>query len=219
MPTRSSRPFCLKLWPVLLLLAACRDDNVTSYRVPKPKDPVPSAVAATGLPPSHPSTTPAAASGGSMSGPAVATAAGAALTWTAPARWTPKAASAMRKGSYTITGDDGTTADLAITAFPGDVGGEAANVNRWRGQLGLAPMPAAETAGALTRFDAHGLKVAVLDIVGTSNAAPTRLVGAIVPFGGATWFFKLVGPDALVAGEKATLFALLTTVQPAPATP
>src|ERR1041384_6863041 len=37
MSTPRSRALCLRLWPVLLLLAACRDDDVTSYRVPKAK--------------------------------------------------------------------------------------------------------------------------------------------------------------------------------------
>ena len=48
--------------------------------------------------------------------------------------------SAMRRGSYSITDDRNNEADLSITAFPGDVGGELANVNRWRGQVGLEPL-------------------------------------------------------------------------------
>jgi hypothetical protein len=220
MPRPILRPPCCLLGSVLLLLAACRDDDVTAYRVPKAKDPVPPALAAARLPPSHPSTAPApAAAGAGLSGPAVATAAGAALSWTAPAHWQAKAAGAMRKGSYTIAGDAGATADLGITAFPGDVGGEAANVNRWRSQVGLAALPDAQTAGALQRLEAHGLKVAVLDVAGQGSGSATRLLGAIVPVGGATWFFKLVGPDALVARERAAFLAFLATVQPASATP
>jgi hypothetical protein len=154
-----------------------------------------------------------------MTGPAVATATGAGLAWTAAAHWQAKAASSMRKGSYTITGDAGVTADLGITAFPGDVGGESANVNRWRGQVSLPPLADAAIPSILTRIEAHGLKIAVIDCVGSSDAGPTRLVGAMVPFGGATWFFKLLGPDALVAREKPAFLQFLATVQPAAVTP
>jgi hypothetical protein len=200
---------------VLLLLPACRDEAIASYRVPKAKDPAPAPLAATASP--HASTAavpPPAAPGAGMADTAVATATGAALTWIAPSAWQPKAASAMRKGSYTV-GEGAATAELAITAFPGDVGGEVANVNRWRGQVGLAPLPDADTAAAVTRLEVNGLKIAVLDAGGAAGNA-TRLVGAMVPFGGSTWFFKLLGPDAVVAKEKPAFLAFLQTVRPAP---
>jgi hypothetical protein len=108
-------------------------------------------------------------------------------------------------------------AELAVTAFPGDVGGEAANVNRWRGQIQLPPLGEAEVAANITRLEANGLNIAVVDLAGGS----TRMLGAIVPFGGATWFFKLLGPDAVVAGERPLFLEFLSTLRPeaAPATP
>jgi hypothetical protein len=154
-----------------------------------------------------------------MAATPVATATGAALTWTAPARWQAKPASSMRRGSYTLAGEGTATADLAITAFPGDVGGEVANVNRWRGQLSLPPLPEAQAAPTLTRLTVGPLKLAVVELTGTANGGPARLLGAMVPFGDATWFFKLMGPDTLVAQEKSAFLAFLQTVQPAAPTP
>lgn len=204
------------VWPVLLALTACRDDEIVAYRVPKPKDPAPAAPAAAASPHAAPiaAATPAAPGAG-MAGTTVATATGAALTWSAPAHWEAKAGSAMRKGTYLITGDAGATAELAITAFPGDVGGEAANVNRWRGQVGLPPLADAATAASLIRLEANGLKLAVVDAAGPSS----HLLGAMVPFDGGIWFFKLVGPDALIAREKAAFLQFLQTVRPAEAKP
>jgi hypothetical protein len=207
-------------WPVLLLWTACRDENVVSYRVPKEKDPAPHAVAAAGTPSNAPS--PAAApapSGASMADQPVATASGAALTWIAPSNWKAKAPSSMRKGSYTIEGEGGQSAELAITAFPGDVGGELANVNRWRGQLGQTSLSDADAKAAITRIEANGLKIGVVDIVGTANGGPARLVGAMVPFNNSTWFFKLIGADAVVAKEKAAFLTFLQSVRVAEATP
>ncbi len=88
------------------------------------------------------------------------------LTWTAPATWKAKPGSAMRKGSYTIGTEGGPAADLAITAFPGDVGGDLANVNRWLGQLGRPPIAAAELAGVLTPLAGAGVAMQVVDLAG-----------------------------------------------------
>ena len=44
---------------------------------------------------------------------------------------------------------------------------------------------------------------------------PQRILGAIVPFNGGTWFFKLMGPDALVAKAKPGFLEFLKTVRPA----
>ena len=179
----------------LLLLGACRDPKITTYRVPKEQSPAP------------PAAPPPAGSGATMANTAVTTAGGPRLTWTAPTHWTAKPGSAMRKGSYAIAGDAGATADLSITAFPGDVGGEVANLNRWRGQLQLPP--ASEADLALTRFEQDGLKIAVVDF----DNGQQRLLGAIVPFRGTTWFFKLTGPAAPMAEEKPAFLAFLKTVK------
>lgn len=214
----SRRPF-LVLALVMLTSSACRRAEVTAYRVPKEKDQaMPAAIADTGAPMMPVAGSGPAAPGGGMAATPVATASGAGLAWTASANWTAKAASAMRKGSYTITGEGGATADLSITAFPGDVGGEAANVNRWRTQVSLAPLADAETAAAVTRLSANGLAIGVVEFAGT-GANAQRILGAIVPFGGATWFFKLMGPDAVVASAKPAFLEFVKTIKAAPSAP
>jgi hypothetical protein len=126
----------------------------------------------------------------------------------------------MRKGSYNVPGADGAAADLSITAFPGDVGGELANVNRWRGQLQLPPLGDAELAATTTAVAHDGLNFVVVDIANPQNPGAGRILGAFAAYEGATWFFKLKGPDDLVAHEKPAFLAFLQTVRPsAPATP
>jgi hypothetical protein len=163
------------------------------------------------LPPGHPSIDgstpplPITADAG-MAAAQVPIAGDQPLVWTVPAQWTPKKASAMRKGSFTVSGPEG-AADLSITAFPGDVGGDLANVNRWRGQLQLPPVP--DLTGALQPIEANGLRILVFD--GANSG--TRMLGAIVPRAGETWFFKLTGPDALVTHEKPAFLGFLKTVK------
>jgi len=204
---------CLLL-ATALLLGSCKDRQVTAYRAPKDAPPpaMPTAAGGNALPADHPPIGPAAggasASGGDMANTAVPTAAGG-LTWTAPAGWTPKALGSMRKGSFSIKGTDGGEADLSITAFPGATGGLEANLNRWRGQVGLPPQSPEEVVAGVEKFSSNGLEFLVADYAGGGN----RLVGAIVPYQGNSWFFKLSGPDALVASQKDTFRDFLHTVK------
>ena len=55
-----------------------------------------------------------------------------------------------------------------------------------------------------------------MDLVGTGSGAQ-HILGAMIPYGGATWFVKLSGPDALVAKEKPAFLAFLDTIKAAPA--
>jgi len=192
---------------LILVLAGCDRPEVASYTIPKeaPSD------QASGEPPAAPF---AANGGGSMAGAQVPTVGGPGLSWTAPVSWQAKPLSAMRKGSFAVTAD-GQTADLSITAFPGDVGGELANVNRWRGQVQLPPLDESNLGAGITRLSVHGLPLTVVDLKGDG---PQRILGAIVPYSDGTWFFKLMGPDAVVSQAKADFMAFLQTITP-PATP
>ncbi len=210
---------------LLFLAAGCKDRDVVVYRTAK-EGPAPSATATAQkmpppstdkLPDGHPpidgsaapvATAPNGSAMGALPGSAVAQ--GNALKWTAPAHWQAKAAGSVRKGSYAIPGENGAAGDLSITAFPGDTGGLHANINRWRGQVGLAPASNAEIDQSVEHLDVNGLHVELVEMVGPSGI---RLLGAIVPHQQETWFFKLTGPDALIAGEKAAFRAFVQTVQ------
>jgi hypothetical protein len=134
----------------------------------------------------------------SMAATTVPAAQGSGLTWTAPSGWQPGPANPMRRATYEIPGESG-ECELTITAFPGDVGGELANVNRWRGQIGLSPISEGELGAALTRLSANNLSFAVADLKADSGKA---IVGAMLPLGGSTWFFKMTGSPAAVSAAK-----------------
>lgn len=206
---------------LVILLTGCKDREITAYRAPKDApvaaQPQAPAVDTNKLPPGHPPidglSAPGATDGmAAMAGTTVPTASDAsALTWTAPAAWTAKPLGAMRKGSFAVKGN-GAEADLGITAFPGDTGGLHANLNRWRGQVGLPAASPAELDATLLHLDGQGVHFEVIDLVGTGNA-PVRMLGAITSHGGNSWFFKLMGPDALVAAEKPAFLEFLKTVK------
>lgn len=199
----SSRlPVCAALLAILLA-SGCRDREITAYRAPK--DPVVAPPMPAGMPPASPGSD-------NMANTAVPTG-GDTLVWTAPAHWAAKPASAMRKGSYAIKEGDA-EADLSITSFPGDTGGLLANLNRWRGQISLPALAADQLDANTEHLDIGSLHVDVVDFAGSAGGTPTRILGAVVPVGGETWFFKLMGPDALVAKEKPAFLEFLHSVRP-----
>jgi len=208
-------PACRLSIPVfglLLALTACRESKVTAYRIPKEKE--------IELPEGHPPTAGAMpgadATAGAMPGmdmmnaAPVPTAEGPGLSWTAPAEWKLGPPAPMRKATFTIAGPAG-TAELTVTAFPGDVGGDLANVNRWRGQVGFAPLTEDTLDQNLDRIESNGLHLAIVDL--TDPAKPKATLGAIVPYSGSTWFFKLSGPTALVQQQKAVFLAFVKTIK------
>jgi hypothetical protein len=204
-----------------LLAAGCRKATVESYRIPKEKDPEMPLAMGPGAGGAPAATAPdsAAAGAGSMAGTAVPTADGPGLTWTAPAAWQPKPASPMRKGSYAVPGTGTGEGDLSITAFPGDVekgglGGELANVNRWRAQVQLPPVGDADLPALVQRVEHNGLTFRIVDFTGPGDGAQ-RMIGAYVPYGDATWFIKLAGPATVVGAAKPQFLAFLETVKPA----
>src|SRR5208283_5896950 len=139
----------LVLTPLLLLLAAgCHRDEVKVYRVAKDQDQaqpqtapaLPTDSPNPSLPPGHPDIS--SAPGTSL--PATPRTGLPQLTWTTPPGWTELPAGEMRVASFKVTGADGKQADVSVIPLPGGAGGDFSNVNRWRGQVGLAPVSEAE---------------------------------------------------------------------------
>jgi hypothetical protein len=118
--------------------------------------------------------------------------------WTVPAGWQEKPAGMMQLAKFAVTGDNA-KAEVTVASFPGDTGGTLANVNRWRTQLGLSPVDQAGLANVTTPLDLGGTKALLVDMANPDKKS--RLVAAMVPRGANTWFYKLMGDEAIVARE------------------
>ncbi len=170
-----------------------------------------------GMPPGHPPVgdskgAPAQSAMSAMASMPVPTAsADNTLVWTAPASWQTKPLGQMRRGSFGIKGADGSEADLSIFVFSGPAGGVIDNINRWRGQIGLAPVDQAKLADETSLIKTEsGLDLTVVDM---TNATGERIIGAILSENGFSWFFKLKGPAALLGAEKNSYLSFLKTVK------
>jgi hypothetical protein len=135
-----------------------------------------------------------------------APAAGASeLHWRTPAGWTEKPPSAMRDVNLQVAGDP--RAECYLTTLGGEAGGVGSNVNRWRAQLSLPPLGAAEIA-ALPRVPWLGDEAIFVDWegawTGMSGEPPRegwRLVGLVLVRPDQSRFLKMVGPADVIAHE------------------
>jgi len=118
--------------------------------------------------------------------------------WKAPAHWKPAGPKPMRLASFDIPGKDG-AGDVSVSTLSGSGGGPVANVNRWRGMVGLAPLDEAGLAKESTALTLAGGRKGIL--VNLGGSSPKRILAAIVPDGDHTWFFRLTAPDALASAE------------------
>jgi hypothetical protein len=121
--------------------------------------------------------------------------------WEAPADWKEASAGQFLVAKYTIAGADNAEAAVNISSSAGDGGGLAANVNRWRKQLGLSELTGDELAKSLTPVSDQ---VTLVEMKGTDarSGQPASLVGAIVLQPEQAWFYKLMGDAAVVAAQK-----------------
>lgn len=146
--------------------------------------------------------------------PSTAPAASAEPKWNPPASWSAGAAGAMVLKSFIVGGDSGPKAKVTVSVFPGDVGGELANVNRWRAQLGLEPIKQEDLAAAtqtLHGVDGDGTLIELANANAPGGAL--SMVAVIVPHNNSTWFYKLTGAGAVVDREKEQFVAFVQNVQ------
>ena len=124
--------------------------------------------------------------------------------WTIPPGWQSVPPSQFLLAEYSISGANGAKAEVNVAEMGGEGGGLLANVNRWRGQLGLGALSESDLPQLAQSLEVPGGTATVVDFAGTNakTGAPTRLVGAIVSQNGQTWFYKLMGDAPIVAQQK-----------------
>ena len=121
-----------------------------------------------------------------------------------PAGWQAMPATQFLLAKYQISGAGDAKAEVNVSSLAGEGGGLYANVIRWRRQLGLGPVDESDLANQTTTVDVPGGKATFVDFSGTDakTGKPARLIGAVVPQGGQTWFFKLMGDGQVVEQQK-----------------
>lgn len=113
--------------------------------------------------------------------------------WVVPEGWTldPEPRQ-MRLATY-IAPDPSNPIEIAVTRFPGRVGGELANINRWRGQMGLAPVDQPGLESVIDRYESPGYEGYQTRI--DSSAGVMLAAGVYDASADQTWFVRATIAD------------------------
>jgi hypothetical protein len=92
----------------------------------------------------------------------------ASPTWTLPESWQQLPGSQFRYATLRVPAstDSAKPQEISVTQAGGDV---LSNINRWRGQLNLSPISAAELDSTTEKLDIDGRKATYVSLVGTGS--------------------------------------------------
>jgi len=133
----------------------------------------------------------------------------APIKWKTPEGWTEVQPSSMRYASFSAPAEGGGKIDISVVTFPGDGGSDADNINRWRGQMGLAPVDANAVTSQVAPLKTGDTTFSTTDIAG----ADTRTIAAWTRRDGRVWFFKATGPNAAIEKEKPNFVKFIESVR------
>ena len=141
----------------VLALCSCNNDKVAVYRIPKEGVNV--------------------AMLGGAGTPEPPSSAAEPVQWTKPESWNLQPLSEMRSGSFKVEGPNAVSADVSITAFPGEAGGLSSNLNRWRGQLQLPPLSDEQLSNTVQWIEVDNVPTYLVDFQTTdNNPQPARIL-------------------------------------------
>lgn len=161
---------------------------------------------ASGLPPAHPPMGEGAMPLMSAGGPAsdMAASSEGKPNWQVPSGWQEVAAGQFLVAKFMVPGPGAGQAAVNVSMSGGDGGGLLGNINRWRGQLGLSPLSDTDLSQSVSSLDTSSGKASLVDLSGhdARTGQDARLLGVILPQGGRTWFYKLMGNAQAVESQK-----------------
>jgi len=132
------------------------------------------------------------------------------ISYKTPAGWVDDSPKPMRAASLR-TADADDAAVVTASAFPthGMMGDPLANVNRWRGQVGLPPIDTPTLDEQSEPITIGGVDGFYARLKGESSS----ILVAMVTRDGLAWFFKLVGDSATIDNHSDAFRQWLASVQ------
>jgi hypothetical protein len=187
-------------------VSSCKDDEIRTYRVAA--DEVPE----TPAPPTAPVVQPVKESPRQPS----------AVTWQAPADWTLEKAGQFLTAAYSLP----TGGRVTVSKLGGDGGGLAANINRWRGQVGFKPLAEKDVIGQPLKVTDSDQELQLFNLTAADSAADVEgILAAVLPLGTETWYFKFTAPVGTIRKGEGVFAEFLrsirigASIEPAPQAP
>jgi hypothetical protein len=172
---------------------------------------VPGAPQPTDLPPGHPP----------IAGEGLGKSAGdAPFEFVAPESWQPQPVSGMRKAAFMVKDGD-KQADITVIdllASAPSVADPLENVNRWRGEIGLAPIDPEQLKTLVQKIEIDGKPGDYVELVPDAakpaeSQAGEATFAAAVPAGRMIWFFKMRGDRELVVAQREHFKSFLESIR------
>ncbi|MFP6666691.1 MAG: hypothetical protein VB876_05230 [Pirellulales bacterium] len=117
-----------------------------------------------------------------------------------PEQWQARSLTVMRKANYVIAGTENEKAEVTVTSAGGS---DLDNVNRWRGQVGLAAIAAADLEASFEPIKIGELEGRYLELVSPEDKSRQEaILLAWVVADGQSWFIKLRGDADLARRER-----------------
>jgi len=198
---------------MMVLLSGCEEEAIRSYTAPKDPpspDSQQPAMSQAGDGQQTPPNSPQAEAGvpGQGSEPPD-------IKWELPGDWRQVESDQRMRLATFATGEGDERLEVALTRFRGNVGGLRANINRWRGQLGLEPLSEAQAPKPATAFEGEGLKGRVFIIPGqeAEEAGQQQMMVAMLRGAGWSWFFKARGTAEQLDAHREDFLAMTRSVR------
>ena len=175
------------------LVSGCEEPKTRVYSVPKETPPsAPSVQQATTLPNPSPSAS-------ASQPPSVAT-----PSWHVPAGWVASENQHSLRVATFSAGAPDAGIEIIVSQFPGDVGGLLANVNRWRQQIGLAPLTEEQLPQEVAAFENGAFDGHVMRLKGTDQ----HMLAASIYDNAAdrTWFVKATAAPSIADQHEQAFF-------------
>ena len=115
------------------------------------------------------------------------------FSWEKPDTWIPSQGSSMRIASFDVPFSTG-MGDLSVMELGGDGGGLVANVNRWRGQIGLEPLEKNEIMAQAQRGENELGPYQIFQLTNDSSS-DGAILAAIISMNNSTLYIKLTASN------------------------
>jgi hypothetical protein len=138
------------------------------------------------------------------------------LEWQTPEGWEERPGSGMRIATFMVLGNECT-----LMTFPGDVGGDEANIRRWLGQLGQPvddDVLKSFVANPVRFETAGGFECRLFDYSAIlPEGSPKNIIAGIITIDDHTAFVKLMGDSAVLKEQKTAFENLCKSIRLKPA--
>lgn len=135
--------------------------------------------------------------------------------WELPSGWQQQPTPQMLLAKFLAKGEADSTAEITVSSLAGTGGGLLMNINRWRGQLGLAPISEGDLSKAHSLMQVLGKNATLVELSGTDQKSgnPANLVVVIVPHAGQSWFFKMMGDVKTFDSHKPAFLKFVQSIR------